>query len=250
LLISKHQQVQLLEAASVLVAMNQNPSVVVETVKAADSDESASPAASGSSGARDYDSSSVETTPPPYHDQGEFPERAEPRDAKRFSTTSSVFSRSYQATPVGSVAASSVPTTASFGSSHQSGYFRRPSTSGAGPNDHASEEEVGLVSAVELLCNFRSPRAAPVQVDSDIPPVPPLPARYASHTAHRSIGGMNFSTYQQEFQQDMGLPPPMTHRISDERDNKFHRNIGKSAREEDRHRHDEYDYGVFGTMEE
>jgi hypothetical protein len=95
LLISKHQQVQLLEAASVLVNMNQ------EGESSRDSDHSsASPPASGSSDLRD-DLSSTDTTPPPQlddHAVGSYPRsHFAHRSAKRYSTnSSSAYSQSYQ----------------------------------------------------------------------------------------------------------------------------------------------------------
>ena len=237
--------------------MNQDLLVPEEPAKAIDSDQSsASPAASGSSDLPDDDDvSSVDTTPPPFNEQADFRGSAEIRDEKRYSDSSSVFSRSYQSAPSGSVAASSVPTAASYGSFHYPSFQRRPSTSGitslGGPA--AQEEEAALAAAVEL-CNFNgTPRTGPLHMD-DIPPVPPLPARYASHNANRSISGLGYPGIQ-----DLGVPPTLTHRLSDERDVKMRDPQPRHADDDDeyydqrsvsRGRSDEDDDGVFGRMEE
>jgi len=237
--------------------MNQDLLVPDEPAKAIDSDQSsASPAASGSSDlADDDDVSSVETTPPPLSEQADFREGAEIRGEKRYSDNSSVFSRSYQSAPSSSVAASSVPTAESYGSFHHLSYQRRPSSSGITSlgGAAAQEEEAALAAAVEL-CNFNgTPRTAPLQMD-DIPPVPPLPARYASHNANRSISGLGYPGIQ-----DLGVPPTLTHRLSDERDVKMHDPQARHADDDDeyydqrsvsRGRSDEDDDGVFGRMEE
>ena len=256
LLISKHQQVQLLEAASVLVNMNLDLPLPTESTKANDSDHSsASPAAfaSSSSDLEEDDTSSTETTPPPTNEQADFTSYDGVRSEKRYSNTSSMFSRSYQSVPTASVAASSVPTAASYGSFHHLAYRRRPSTSGATTGPGASEEEAALAAAVEL-CHFTgTPRTGPVQMD-DIPPVPPLPARYASHNVNRSVSGVEYPGIL-----DLGVPPPLTHRLSDERGSKMDVSQSRAVDEDDeyydqrsvsRGRSDEDDDGVFGRMEE
>ena len=256
LLISKHQQVQLLEAAQVLVTMNQDVVPPTESAKASDSDHSsASPAPFTSSDPDDDDDvSSVETSPPPTSEQADFTSYDKVRNAKRYSNNSSVFSRSYQSAPSTSFAPSSVPTAASYGSLRQFGYQRRPSTSGTnalGPG--VSEEETALAAAVEL-CHFNgTPRTGPTHMD-DIPPVPPLPARYASHNANRPVSGTGYLGMP-----DLGLPPPLTHRLSDERSSKAHNSLPHPADDDEeyfdqrsvsRGRSDEDDDGVFGRMEE
>jgi len=110
LLISKHQQVQLLEAASVLLAMNEAP----------ESSETSSPPESGSSAHSDV-VSSTETSPPPQ-------ERPE---SKRFSSNSSVYSQSYQS---------------SVFSNDKSGHYRQWSTD-AGTSvmgDYGDEDQADL----------------------------------------------------------------------------------------------------------
>jgi hypothetical protein len=115
LLISKHQQVQLLEAASVLLAMNQDGTTPPDSAKDFQSDQdSASPAGSGTS---DHDrASSADTTPPPQADMfntygsGSYTGRH-----KRYSSGQS-FSRSYQSAPSANrLHGSSVPNSSGFG---------------------------------------------------------------------------------------------------------------------------------------
>ena len=191
LLISKHQQVQLLEAASVLVGMNQDPPDTPESTKMQDSDNSsASPAASGASDAHGDYLSSAETTPPPTGEHAFVQDSFTTARDKRNSASSSVFSRSYQSAC--SMPAGSIPVSGNgFGHSYHSSAQRRPSTAGAGaqPYSGADEEEAGLAAAVESLCSFGgTPRSGAVQLPSDVPPVPPLPARYASQNANRLSG--------------------------------------------------------------
>ena len=165
LLISKHQQVQLLEAASVLVAMNSegNPTN--------DSDNSSSPAASGSS-ERDEDLSSAETTPPPQAD-GAYQNR------KRYSNTSSAYSRSYQ-----SVFSESAPGENGFTHRRQwsSSSNNRPMTAETSITEsYRDEDPQDLAAAVGLLsCSYGTPKSGPIGMHSDIPPVPPLPEKYAN----------------------------------------------------------------------
>ena len=166
LLISKHQQVQLLEAASVLVAMNTdgNPTN--------DSDNSSSPAASGSS-ERDDDLSSAETTPPPQADGSS-------RNSKRYSNPSSAYSRSYQ-----SVFSESAPS-GDHGFSHHrqwsSSSNTRPMTANASiVESYRDEDPQDLAAAVGLLsCSYGTPKSGPTALANDIPPVPPLPEKYAN----------------------------------------------------------------------
>ncbi|KAK5136351.1 hypothetical protein LTR08_003477 [Meristemomyces frigidus] len=215
LLISKHQQVQLLEAASVLVAMN------ADAVPTNDSDSSASPAASGSSDLRDDELSSAETTPPPQA-EGSF------RDSKRFSNNSSTFSRSYQS----AFSSSSAPNNdnASFGHQrHWSGASsNRPMTANTSIADsYRDEDPADLAAAVGLLsCSYGTPKSGPTIMASDVPPVPPLPAKYAhertTYHHHRS-------------QEDVEM--------GDELDS------DDEVEEQHPNRIDEVDEGVFGKMD-
>ncbi|KAK3070990.1 hypothetical protein LTR53_009473 [Teratosphaeriaceae sp. CCFEE 6253] len=210
LLISKHQQVQLLEAASVLVAMNQDPPTN-------DSDNSSSPAASGSSDTRDDEVSSAETTPPP-HVEGSY------RDSKRYSNTSSAFSRSYQ-----SVFSSGSAPSHDHASSHHRQWStsstNRPLTANTSiAESYRDEDPQDLAAAVGLLsCSYGTPQTGPTGMPSDVPPVPPLPAKYAAH---------KFASYHAQHDVDMD---------DDE------------LSEDEHHQHpariDEVDEGIFGRMD-
>ncbi|ORY14908.1 hypothetical protein BCR34DRAFT_202031 [Clohesyomyces aquaticus] len=193
LLISKHQQVQLLEAASVLVAMNQDG----EPTR--DSDHSsASPPASGGSDVRD-ELSSTDTTPPPQlddHAVGSFPRsHFGHRSSKRYSTnSSSAYSQSYQS--------------AVFSDNGRGGHYRqwsnvsdRPTTSGtsvAGSYHEDENDQADLAAAVGLLsCSYGTPKTGPVALPPDVPPVPPLPAKFLSLNSARSISGSTTGTAHQ-----------------------------------------------------
>lgn len=157
---------QLLEAASVLVQMNH------DGTPTNDSDDNSSPAASGSSDMRE-EPSSAETTPPPHADDG-----------KRLSNTSSAYSRSYQ-----SVFSDSAPQNEhGFGHHrHWSQSSNRPPTANTSIADsYRDEDPADLAAAVGLLsCSYGgTPISGPVSMPSDVPPVPPLPAKYAHSYRH------------------------------------------------------------------
>lgn len=261
LLISKHQQVQLLEAASVLVGMNQDVSTPPGSAKTNDSDHSsASPAASGTSELRDEDFSSAETTPPPTSEQAYSTEGFGLGRSKRPSSSSSAFSRSYQSAPSSSSLPGGPlpPMGTSFGSYCQSGMGRRPSTSGLTSSGHTAvdEEEAMLAAAVESLCSFGTPRSGPVHLPPDVPPVPPLPARFAGQNLNRSSANMAAPT----LHPGHGMPPPSasSQHLSDEQDVKMSERRFPGTDDDDDYdersvshgRSDEDDDGVFGRMEE
>jgi hypothetical protein len=198
LLISKHQQVQLLEAASVLVNMNAEASTPPDVSHIHDSEgSSASPGFSGSSEMQD-ELSSTETTPPPMSDAA-----VSVPSSKRFSSSSAGFSRSYRSVPSSSFAES----VASPGLPPQrfSNGDHRPTTSGT--------DDCGLAAAAELL-NFGTPRTRPTQMPSDVPPVPPLPQQY--QFANRLSGNISTPT----MFNPLGMHP-LTQPVSDERDVKM-----------------------------
>ncbi|KAL2375630.1 hypothetical protein RJZ90_007965 [Blastomyces dermatitidis] len=193
LLISKHQQVQLLEAATVLVNMNpETPaSSFDQQQRTGESDRSsASPTASGISELRDG-ISSAETTPPPAGEEGIFstttPAKPPPPGTyssphnrnhslshnHRFSANS--FSRSFQSMPSSSFTGSAPTFSPSRSHFRQSSTDTRPSTAETG--GLLDDDEAGLAAAIEL-CHFGTPRSGPVPMSPDIPPVPPLPARF------------------------------------------------------------------------
>lgn len=206
LLISKHQQVQLLEAASVLMHMNK------DGTPANDSDHSSSSAASGSSD-RDDGPSSAETTPPPQGD----------RDSKRSSnTSSSAYSRSYQSV----FSSGSVPADHGFGHHRQwsTSSNNRPVTANTSiAESYTDQAPEDMTAAMNLLsCSYGTPKTGPVSRGDDIPPVPPLPEKYA-HA---------FSSYRGRDDVEMD---------------------GEDSSDDDRHRqpqaqHDEHE-GFFGRMD-
>ena len=220
LLISKHQQVQLLEAASVLVNMNLDSAD--EMFPTHDSEgSSASPGFSGSSEFQD-ESSSTETTPPPTSEGG-YPVP----DRKRFSTSS--YSRSYHSIPSSSYVGS-VPSPGLI--PHRGSVDYRPATSGTDDSQLAA-------AAAELLV-FGTPRSRPVAMSPDVPPVPPLPEQY-----QRLSGAMATPTVYSPLNLH---PGGLTQQLSDERAVKtelhFHQDEHNSVQIDDD------DEGVFGRMEE
>lgn len=241
LLISKHQQVQLLQAASVLVGMNQDATAVEDTAKPSESDNSsASPAASGSSDVREEEHyiSSAETTPPPMNEHYAMVEDVDNGRSKRYSGNSPSFSRLDQVAP-----SFSLPAGNNFIHYQQQ---RRPSSSGVTSAD-ADEEEASLAAAVKSLCSFGTPRNG---LGSDVPPVPPVPARYREHNANRLSGNLGSVP-------ELGLSVPSYQRVSDERDMKMgnshvvyvHEDYDFDERPTSHGRSDEEDDGVFGAME-
>ncbi|KAL8840129.1 MAG: hypothetical protein Q9170_001477 [Blastenia crenularia] len=253
LLISKHQQVQLLEAASVLVGMNQDNYQNPDTIKTTESDHSsASPDISASSELQDDDISSAETTPPPVNDPADFHDRFGTARAKRNSGTSSVFSRSYQSAPSSSFLAGSIPSS-SYGQQYPT--HRRPSTSGLASASHPilDEEDAGLAAAVQSLCSFGTPRRSSVHLPPGIPPVPPLPAQYAGQNTNRLSANIMTPTLH-----DFALPPTANQRISNERGSKKPESRTTYRNDEDdsdhfaiqQARHEDDEEGVFGRMDE
>ncbi|TVY55278.1 hypothetical protein LSUE1_G010082 [Lachnellula suecica] len=244
LLISKHQQVQLLEAASVLVTMNQDGTTPPGSAKDFQSDQdSASPAASGSES--NDRASSADTTPPPQaenaYGSGSYTGRH-----KRYSSGYG-FSRSYQSAPgASSLHSGSIPTTSGFGHYRQPSHERRPLSSGINRNS----EDDGLAAAVELLsCSFGStgtPRTVPVTLPEDAPPVPHIPAQYLSQG---SISGHTPSRHPRQAESYT------RHRVHLDGDVKMEESEESVADDDEydqrsRGRSDEDDDGVFGRMEE
>jgi len=248
LLISKHQQVQLLEAAQVLLNMNQDGSTPPDSAKDFQSDqESASPGASGSS---DHDrASSADTTPPPRADifnaysSGSYTGRH-----KRYSSGHG-FSRSYQSAPSANpMLSGSVPNGGIFGHYRQRSQERRPLSSGINPN----HEDDGLAAAVELLsCSFGStgnPRTIPVTLPEDAPPVPHIPAQYLNQN---TFSGSTLTPGSRPRQAESYT----RHQLHLDGDVKMEESEESVADDEDydqrsRGRSDEDDDGVFGRMEE
>lgn len=206
---------QLLEAASVLVAMNG------DGTPANDSDSS-SPAASGSSDMRDEDPSSAETSPPP---QSEHAYR-DP-NTKRYSNSSSNYSRSYQST-----FSESAPSASGFGSHYRqwSSSSNRPGTANTSiAESYPEEDPADLAAAVGLLsCSYGTPKSGPSVLPAGVPPVPPLPAKYQGASAPGPSSRMPYST-----SQDVDMDEEM----SDE-----------DSHAASRHHHEE-DEDLFGKMD-
>ncbi|KAI1866957.1 hypothetical protein JX265_007533 [Neoarthrinium moseri] len=245
LLISKHQQVQLLEAASVLVQMNiKDGSTPPDSARdfASEPESAGSPAASGYSDQFDG-RSSADTTPPPqaeaYH--GGFAYRNAP---KRYSNGSG-YSRSYQSGAWNGSQAGSIPNGAGFGHNRHGSTDRRPPSSGLGGS---GQEDQDLAAAVELLsCSFGSsggPRDS--RLPEDAPPVPPLPAQYLDQAAFTSTSFLNSYSARQmpesftrgEFRHTEDVKMEDSEMDDDEDDRRS------------RVRSEDDDDGVFGRMEE
>jgi len=243
LLISKHQQVQLLEAASVLLTMNQDGTTPPDSAKDFQSDQdSSSPAASS----EHHDgTSSADTTPPPQTDMFNVYSGSYTGRHKRYSSGHS-FSRSYQSAPSANLLNSgSVPKVSGFGHYRQPSH-ERPLSSGISRN----HEDEGLAAAVELLsCSFGStgtPRTIPVTLPEDAPPVPHIPARYLSES--------NFSgttlTPSQHPRQTESFTRHQVHLDSDVKMEEESVVDDDDYDQRSRGRSDEDDDGVFGRMEE
>ncbi|EED20138.1 C2H2 finger domain protein, putative [Talaromyces stipitatus ATCC 10500] len=270
LLISKHQQVQLLEAATVLVAMNQETADAAAEVTAAaaaaasveETNEIESDMSSASPGASSdiHDGiSSAETTPPPMDedDEIELDEKPYIRNGSYSFNHPSAFSRSYQSVASSSYADNGSLHSPAFSHFRHSSIDTRPSTAET-TGIHEEDSEASDLAAAIRLCNFGTPRSNAVAGSSDVPPVPPLPARYLSQQSGISnagslgVPGSNAAVFG-----SFSLDPSQSYKVSDERDVK----MGDADRES-RHRrnndvdfgsrqmHDDDDDGVFGRMEE
>ncbi|KAI8950919.1 hypothetical protein F4801DRAFT_317107 [Xylaria longipes] len=248
LLISKHQQVQLLEAASVLVAMNniKDSTTPPDSAKDFASEAgSASPTASGYSEHHDG-RSSADTTPPPR--EGFAASNTNYRDdSKRYSNGSN-YSRSYQSNVSGSFFPSSLPHRSGFSHNRHGSSDRRPLSSGL---NNTGQEDRDLAAAVELLsCSIGSNGGnRDARLPEDAPPVPPLPAQYLDQAAFSSTSFINSYTTQ--------MPESFTR--GDHRRNvdvKMEDSDGSMVDEEEEERRsrarssEEDDEMMFGRMEE
>lgn len=132
---------------------------------------------------RDEDASSVETTPPPQADNAY-------RDTKRYSNPSSTYSRSYQSV----FSSESMPADNGFSHHrHLSSSSNRPMMANASiAESYRDEDPQDLAAAVGLLsCSYGTPKSGPKGMPTDIPPVPPVPAKYAqalsSYRGHEDV---------------------------------------------------------------
>ncbi|KAL1873458.1 hypothetical protein VTK73DRAFT_956 [Phialemonium thermophilum] len=185
LLISKHQQVQLLEAASVLVAMNNSVSDSTTTPPDSAGDvnsdrDSASPAASGDSDLPD--GSSADTTPPPQPDRSAYGLSSDYHSTAKRRSSGAGFGLSYRSTYSASSTATSMPVGSGFGHFRQRSQDLRPVSSG---RNATGQDDSELAAAVELLsCSLNSNGGSrAVHLPVDVPPVPPLPVQYLDASA-------------------------------------------------------------------
>lgn len=214
LLISKHQQVQLLEAASVLCNMTAETQAEMENSLADPSEtSSASPIYSGSSEVLD-ELSSVETTPPPMTEGYPMP------DFKRHSASSNGFSRSYRSVQSSSYADSVI--SPGFPPQRFSGVSDfRPSTS--------STDDGALAAATAGLNFAGTPRTRPSVLSPDVPPVPPLPQQYQSSFNSKSSDSTLTNVYN-----PLGMhTSAFTQNVSDERNYRDGNNQRRSSHMED-----------------
>jgi hypothetical protein len=263
-LISKHQQVQLLEAASVLVAMNNSvgndPAAVPTTTTPPDSArdfisdrDSASPAASGYS--EQQDRGSADTTPPPQLDAIHAANASYRSFGKRYSSGNGL-SRSYQTAPpyAASSAAGSVPSVSGFGHFRQLSQDQRPTSSG---RNATGQDDRELAAAVELLsCSFNSNANAnanggasrTVHLPADAPPVPPLPAQYLDQGM---LAGTSFINSYPSRAPESFTRGEMRRVVDAKMEESGESVMGDDDEDmRSRARSDEDDDGVFGRMEE
>lgn len=243
---------QLLEAASVLLAMNneaKDATTPPDSAKDFASDQdSASPAASGFSDVQDR--SSADTTPPPAPEAHASGQGRPYRSVSKRLSSGSGFARSYQSAPftAGSYTGST-PVSSGFGHFRQQSQDQRPTSSG---KNTTGKDDRELAAAVELLsCSLGSTAGSvrAVHLPADAPPVPPLPAQYLDHAV---LTGTSFiSSFPSR------APESFTRGTRSEmhRDDVRMEGSGESAADDDddvmsRARSDEDDEGVFGRMEE
>lgn len=214
--------------------------------------------------------SSVETTPPPMdsEEDDDFEMSGVPAQwAKRPSVSNaSGFSRSYQSIPSSSYNESAPLHSPSFSHFRHSSIDTRPSTA----NTRLHEDDEADLAAAIGLCNFGTPRTGPVSMTPDVPPVPPLPARYLDSSSHHSNQGI-YSPQSRPTEEaarrdseaniflSRSLNPSLSYKVSDEREV---RTGGDDAQKSRQRRNADVDFsnrsapaddddgGVFGHMEE
>lgn len=222
LLISKHQQVQLLEAATVLVAMNTQPT------SPPDSARETSPSMSGSYSEQLDGRSSANTTPPPQMDAMHAVEESgytlSPMLSDDDEDMRGGLTRSLHPLP-----------------SDMAYYQQEPSPT-PGPSSMSGEAD-HLAKAVAMLsCSYSSNTGSLTnQLPLDIPPVPPVPAQFWSQT---SLG-------QSPFLNSFPAQAPESFTRGDRgRCSDVKMEDGDDEDMRSRARSDEEDFGVFGQMEE
>lgn len=215
---------------------------------AGDSDRSsASPPASGSSDLRD-EVSSTETTPPPQLDEhavGSYPHShfGGQRSIKRYSGNSSAYSQSYQSTV--------------FSDNGHAQHYRqwsnvsdRPTTSGTSvAGSYHDGENDDLAAAVGLLsCSYGTPKSGPVALPADVPPVPPLPAKFME--LNRSLSGSTTVTAQQSSMRNSYRYHSESKDVDMDEDRFADEEDYRQSNSRSRDRIDEEEEAFFGRMEE
>ncbi|KAL5343340.1 hypothetical protein BJX70DRAFT_393907 [Aspergillus crustosus] len=261
LLISKHQQVQLLEAASVLVTMNVDDPTE-ECPEAESETSSASPDAS--SEFRDGLSSTKTTPPPMDEDISDDDMSLELEKPFGGNNVGPQYSHSFQSIPSSSFTGSAPWHSPAFSHFRHSSIDTRPSTAEAKLHD---DDEADLAAAIGL-CNFGTPRMGPMSMSPGVPPVPPLPSRFLdqaspseNHSPGRSgtsVAGTTLPSSQQDVFLSLSYNPSMSYKVSDEREVR-RGNTERSSRQTRNAdvdfgsrptQADDDDDGVFGRMEE
>ncbi|KAL4881144.1 hypothetical protein BJY04DRAFT_190066 [Aspergillus karnatakaensis] len=260
LLISKHQQVQLLEAASVLVTMNVDDPT-------AESPENGSETSSASPDASEFRNglSSAETTPPPMdEDNSDDDMSVEPEKPYGAHHAGPQYSQSFQSVPSSSYTGSAPWASPAFSHFRHSSIDTRPSTAEAKLHE---DDEADLAAAIGL-CNFGTPRMGPTSMSPGVPPVPPLPSRFldqAASSENHSLGRSGTSvadstlpSSQKDVFLSLSYNPSMSYKVSDEREVR----LGNTERSSRQTRNADVDFGsrptqadddddgVFGRMEE
>jgi hypothetical protein len=157
---------------------------LVSGVAVEDSDNSsASPAASASSDAIEYESdddrSSRTSTP-------EHVEHAKPNmlgQRMRSDSYNSAFVGSYQSTLATSLNASSMPTYSDYAMGRQWSSSSHLSTS----QGQSDDETADLNAAARGLQLIGTPQVMPTLMESDVPPVPELPAQYRNMRKYSNV---------------------------------------------------------------
>lgn len=243
LLISKHQQVQLLEAASVLVAMTSD-APVMKNEGFADSDvSSASPAFSGSSDPADGSDISSRTSSPSAPDEEEEDSLKPLGRSITRDSYADQFSHSYRSTGVSSIAVSSVPQDVSYLRRWSTTDRRQSNASVAFSGSPYEQSDLAAAAAGLLRCSIGTPKSGPTHLQSDVPPVPPLPAKYREHNRSRPVSYGAFSTRAEESPRtNSGRFQQLNYDQDVEMDDDSVAHVrGRSEEEDD---------GIFGTMEQ
>lgn len=223
LLISKHQQVQLLEAATVLVAMNTQPTSPPGSAR------ETSPSVSGGFSEQLDGRSSANTTPPPHMDA------MHPAEESKLNFSPMISDDDEDMRGGLTRSLYPLPTDVAY-------YQQQELTPPPGPSSMSGEAD-HLAKAVAMLsCSYGSNTGSLTShLPLDIPPVPPVPVQFLSQT---SLGQSPFlNSYPAQ------APESFT-RGDRRRDSDVKMDDGDDEDRRSRARSDEEDYGVFGQMEE